>query len=456
MKKFLSLFMSLVMMITTCFIYNFSAYAQDISFGDGVYGSFDTETGTLTVSGVEGGDIPDYASPNSFDNCKAVKIIKVQPQIDTIGTNVFSACDNLEKIMIFNNSCDVRDNALPNNSNIIIYGFEDSPALSYAEKNGYKTDYIYIVTFIDFYDNAISSAFYPNGTPADDVVVPEFSTYCCEHYVTTTGQHRHKKSGYYWTKDKNNYTAVQDVTANAIYFEKSSSGKCEFNYTVTPPTCTEKGYTTHTCKYCGHSYTDTETDPTGHTYTSTVTPPTCTEKGYTTYTCDVCEYSYTDNYTDPNGHSFTNYVSDNNATCTQDGTKTAKCDVCGEPDTVTDTGTAKGHSFTNYVSDNNATCTQDGTKTAKCDRCDVTDTITDIGTAKGHTVVTDSAVAPTCTANGLTEGSHCSVCGTVIVEQQVVPATGHNFGNNQLNCSVCGVTNPNYVAPQTTTKKPTA
>ena len=45
--------------------------------------------------------------------------------------------------------------------------------------------------------------------------------------------------------------------------------------------------------------------------------------------------------------------------------------------------------------------------------------------ATGHTVVTDAAVEATCTTDGKTEGSHCSVCGTVIVAQEIVPAKGH-------------------------------
>ena len=42
-----------------------------------------------------------------------------------------------------------------------------------------------------------------------------------------------------------------------------------------------------------------------------------------------------------------------------------------------------------------------------------------------HTEVVDAAVAATCTATGLTEGKHCSVCGEVIVAQTVVGALGH-------------------------------
>ena len=47
--------------------------------------------------------------------------------------------------------------------------------------------------------------------------------------------------------------------------------------------------------------------------------------------------------------------------------------------------------------------------------------------ANHETVVTDKAVAPTCETTGLTEGSHCSACDTVIVEQETVDKLGHDF-----------------------------
>ncbi|MBQ8685181.1 MAG: leucine-rich repeat domain-containing protein, partial [Clostridia bacterium] len=76
---------------------------------------------------------------------------------------------------------------------------------------------------------------------------------------------------------------------------------------VTAPTCTEQGYTTHTCK-CGDSYVDTYVDALGHDYTTTtVTEPTCTARGYTTYTCE-CGESYVDTYIDALGHNFVNDV----------------------------------------------------------------------------------------------------------------------------------------------------
>ena len=42
-----------------------------------------------------------------------------------------------------------------------------------------------------------------------------------------------------------------------------------------------------------------------------------------------------------------------------------------------------------------------------------------------HTIVTDEAIPATCTETGLTEGSHCSVCGEIIVAQEEIPALGH-------------------------------
>ena len=71
----------------------------------------------------------------------------------------------------------------------------------------------------------------------------------------------------------------------------------EHSYTdvVTAPTCTEKGYTTHTCS-CGHSYVDTYTDALGHAWDGgTVTKqPTATETGVRTYTCTRCSATKTE------------------------------------------------------------------------------------------------------------------------------------------------------------------
>ena len=71
----------------------------------------------------------------------------------------------------------------------------------------------------------------------------------------------------------------------------------EHSYTavVTAPTCTEKGYTTHTCS-CGDSYVDTYTDALGHAWDSgkVTKQPTATETGVRTYTCTRCHETKTE------------------------------------------------------------------------------------------------------------------------------------------------------------------
>ena len=71
----------------------------------------------------------------------------------------------------------------------------------------------------------------------------------------------------------------------------------EHNYkdVVTPPTCTEKGYTTHTCS-CGDSYVDTYVDALGHAWDSgkVTKQPTATETGIRTYACTRCNETKTE------------------------------------------------------------------------------------------------------------------------------------------------------------------
>ena len=87
------------------------------------------------------------------------------------------------------------------------------------------------------------------------------------------------------------------------------------------------------------------------------------------------------------------------------------------------------HTWDDGVVTKAASCTGKGEIKYTCVKCD--ETKTEEIAPTGHKVVTDEAVAPTCTATGLTEGSHCSVCGAVITPQDVIPAQGHKYGGWQ-------------------------
>ena len=76
------------------------------------------------------------------------------------------------------------------------------------------------------------------------------------------------------------------------------------------------------------------------------------------------------------------------------------------------------HAFGDWTITTPATCTAGGVKTRTCS-CGASEK--EAIPAKGHSPVKDPAVAATTTSEGKTEGSHCSVCGTVLAAQQVIP-----------------------------------
>lgn len=67
--------------------------------------------------------------------------------------------------------------------------------------------------------------------------------------------------------------------------------------TIIEPTCTEKGYTRHSC-LCGASICDTYTDSLGreHEFSDWFHRATPTSSGYTEHRCFYCSYAYRDNY----------------------------------------------------------------------------------------------------------------------------------------------------------------
>ena len=228
---------------------------------------------------------------------------------------------------------------------------------------------------------------------------------------------------------------------------------------VTDPNCTEGGYTTYTCT-CGDVYVGDRVAPLGHNYGDWIigSMPTCTSAGaFDHYHCDRCEKNFTstreefDIYIAPLGHELGEYEYDNNATCTKDGTETAKCvryNDCSYSEYHYVSGTKLGHLFDHYEYNEDATCTEDGTETSACGRpdCDelnASDTRVVAGSALGHDIVIDKAVAPTCTATGLTEGKHCTRCDDMTIFRQTIDALGHTPVTDEAvepSCTKTGLT----------------
>lgn len=238
------------------------------------------------------------------------------------------------------------------------------------------------------------------------------------------------------------------------------------------PTCDQDGIKEHyVCKECGElfanrdgSFTIKESDlvvgALGHQWESA----TCTEARK----CKVC--SATDGEPIKHIPGDAKIENETGATCTVQGSYESVicCELCETEisrETV-NTGFADHIPAAQAVKENEipATCTENGSydsviycsvcethkissesvtvsatghfdmnNDSKCDSCN------DEIECVEHDPVVDAAVSATCTSDGLTEGSHCSLCNATIIAQQVVPALGHSYAYSTNGTLVYGV-----------------
>ena len=163
-----------------------------------------------------------------------------------------------------------------------------------------------------------------------------------------------------------------------------------------------------------------------HSYKDVVTAPTCTEKGYTTHTC-ACGNSYVDTYVDALGHTWDNGKVTKEPTETETGVKTFTCTRCGETKTEVIPALSHEHSYKAVVTD--PTCTAKGYTTHTCACGDsYVDTYTD---PLGHDLKDDAAVAATCTTAGTTAGKHCTRCDYK-EGMETIAALGHAWDEGEV------------------------
>ena len=174
--------------------------------------------------------------------------------------------------------------------------------------------------------------------------------------------------------------------ADFVVIRKEKANVCQHNYeqTTIAAECERPGYIIMTCSFCGDSYVqktlaelghdylngtctrcgqkEGET-PHKHSYKAVVTAPTCTEKGYTTHTC-ACGDSYVDTYVDALGHAWDNGKVTKEPTETETGVKTFTCTRCGETKTEAIPALSHEHSYKDVVTA--PTCTEKGYTTHTC------------------------------------------------------------------------------------------
>ena len=281
------------------------------------------------------------------------------------------------------------------------------------------------VNKLENYANDIRRITFKNGGSLTVKIYPTYNPSVAKTYKLTCGCTSHTYGSAVITKQPtctSEGTKTKTCTqCGATVTETIAKLSHSYTTTVVAPTCTADGYTLHKCSVCGTSYKDNTTKATGHSYGNSVVTkqPTCTSEGTKTKTCTKCNATVTETIA-KTSHKYADTVVA--PTCTTDGYTLHKCSVCGTSykDSTTK---ATGHSYGNSVVTKQPTCTSEGTKTKTCTKCNAT--VTEKLPAKGHTAVTDKGYPATCTTAGKTDGSHCSVCNTVIKAQTVINATGH-------------------------------
>ena len=307
------------------------------------------------------------------------------------------------------------------------------------------------VNKLENYANDIRRITFKNGGSLTVKIYPTYNPSVAKTYKFTCGCTSHTYGNAVITKQPtctSEGTKTKTCTkCNATVTETIPKTSHKYANTVVAPTCTTDGYTLHKCSACGTSYKDNTTKATGHSYGNSVVTkqPTCTSEGTAIKTCTKCNATVTETIPKAS-HKYADTVVA--PTCTTNGYTLHKCSVCGTSykDSTTN---ATGHSYGNSVVTKQPTCTSEGTKIKTCTKCNVT--VTEKLPAKGHTAVTDKGYPATCTTAGKTDGSHCSVCNTVIKVQTVIYATGHKSsgwivdkaasigvkGSKHKECTVC-------------------
>lgn len=241
MKKALSVFLSLVMLLTMSAGLNITARAEQ-----SVKSSFDEATGTLTFTGKGTVSASSYDYGNIGDKIKKV-IVNVG--IDEIQSYAFSKADKLQSVIIYDQTCQISaQGILPiGKDDVTFYGFDKSKTQEWALNHKYPFKYIYTITFLKR-DNSVSKIIYAlDGETAQEISAkaPNFSFAA---YPYTGGDMNNAHYAPVWSP------SISAATSDKQYKEHPKLRMCTETQKITKePTCAETGVLSTVCSICGRT-----------------------------------------------------------------------------------------------------------------------------------------------------------------------------------------------------------